>query len=117
MAAGQNRVSELWIAKGKKSTRINEVLYIADGKKIPVITKSNHELDRIFPDIAHQGIIAVTEEFSYTDIGDLIEISLNAPGYALLIAADHITDEGNLGAIIRTATFFGADLCFVVYVV
>jgi 23S rRNA (guanosine2251-2'-O)-methyltransferase len=109
LAAGQNRVSELWIAKGKKSTRINEVLYIADGKKIPVITKSNHELDKIFPDIAHQGIIAVTEEFSYTDIGDLTEISLNAPGYALLIAADHITDEGNLGAIIRTATFFGAD--------
>ncbi|MBW1829770.1 MAG: 23S rRNA (guanosine(2251)-2'-O)-methyltransferase RlmB [Deltaproteobacteria bacterium] len=28
---------------------------------------------------------------------------------ALLIALDHITDEGNMGAIIRTALFFGAN--------
>ena len=27
---------------------------------------------------------------------------------ALLLAADHITDSGNLGALIRTAAFFGA---------
>jgi len=53
--------------------------------------------------------MAVTEKFVYADICDMTDTPLRSSRYALLIAADHITNEGNLGAIIRTATFFGAD--------
>ena len=59
------------------------------------------------PGATHQGFVALAETFSYTDLEDLIERSRHEPGYALLVVADHITDEGNLGALIRTAAFFG----------
>jgi 23S rRNA (guanosine2251-2'-O)-methyltransferase len=48
------------------------------------------------------------EEFSYAQLDHLVERSLKVPGSALLIAVDHITDEGNLGSLIRTAAFFGS---------
>ena len=48
----------------------------------------------------------MAKAFAYDDFHEIIRRSLqeNPPG--LLLAADHITDEGNLGALIRTAAFF-----------
>jgi 23S rRNA (guanosine2251-2'-O)-methyltransferase len=57
--------------------------------------------------MAHQGIVALAEKFTYFDIQYLIDASTKEHGYALIVVADHITDEGNLGALIRTAAFFG----------
>ena len=57
--------------------------------------------------MAHQGIVALAEQFTYFDIQYLIDTSIEQPNHALIVAADHITDEGNLGALIRTAAFFG----------
>ena len=37
----------------------------------------------------------------------LHQISGRGANTGLLVAADHITDEGNLGALIRTCAFFG----------
>jgi len=51
--------------------------------------------------------VAVSGNFNYTDLERIIDFSLKSQGHSLLIAADHITDEGNLGALIRTAAFFG----------
>ena len=80
---------------------------MAKERNIPVSFKQPAELSRLFPDVAHQGIAAVAEEFSYSDLNQIIETSLQERGHAILIVADHITDEGNLGALIRTAAFFG----------
>ncbi len=65
-------------------------------------------MSRLLPGIAHQGIVAVSGAFTYTDLERIIDSSLKSEGHGLVIAADHITDEGNLGALIRTAAFFGA---------
>jgi 23S rRNA (guanosine2251-2'-O)-methyltransferase len=81
---------------------------MANENKIPVLYKKSSILNDILPGISHQGIVALAREYIYIDAEDLINSALNIPGHALLIAADHITDEGNLGAIIRTAVFFGA---------
>jgi len=39
----------------------------------------------------------------------LIERAISNKSKGLLIAADHITDTGNLGSLIRTAEFFGVQ--------
>lgn len=104
----QVKIRELWIASGKKSGRIKESLRIAGEQNLPVRFKKGAELSCLLPDIVHQGIVALAEEFVYSDLHNLIDISLKNREQALLIMADHITDEGNLGAMIRTAAFFGA---------
>jgi len=99
-------VNEIWIAEGKRSARAKEILQIAENRGIPVKSKKGVFLGQLLPGIAHQGIVALAEEFTYLDFNTLTDRALKASEHALLIAADHITDEGNLGALIRTAAFF-----------
>ena len=101
------RIEELWIAEEKASKRRGDLLRIAKERNIPIRPKRSAQLSHLFPDIAHQGIVALAE-FTYTDLNQVIHISQEKSGKALLIATDHITDEGNLGALIRTSAFFGA---------
>ena len=102
-------IFEIWIAYGKTSARIKEIISLAQKYNIPVFEKDNSILDSVLPGTNHQGVAALIESFEYTDIKDLINSSLDTRGKNLIIAIDHITDEGNLGAILRTAAFFGAN--------
>jgi 23S rRNA (guanosine2251-2'-O)-methyltransferase len=103
------KVNEIWVSEGRDPGRLREILEIAGSKRIPVINRKIDFLNDALPNTAHQGIIAVAREFPYAEIEDLIDSSKNKDGHGLLIAVDHITDEGNLGALIRTAVFFGAQ--------
>ncbi|MBW1863845.1 MAG: 23S rRNA (guanosine(2251)-2'-O)-methyltransferase RlmB [Deltaproteobacteria bacterium] len=109
MLRGQIRIDELWVSTGKRSVRVREILQIAGERKIPVQFKKGPVLDNLMPGIAHQGIVALAEKFTYFDLDYIIDTSLRDSGYALIVAGDHITDEGNLGALIRTAVFFGSQ--------
>jgi len=91
----------------RKGARAEEIAELGERKGVPVQFKEPREIESAVPGAAHQGFVAFAEGFFYTDLEDLIEKSCREPGGALLIVADHITDEGNLGALIRTAAFFG----------
>jgi 23S rRNA (guanosine2251-2'-O)-methyltransferase len=106
LGEGRIRIDELWIAEGKTSPRTREILRMAESKGIPTQFKPPPILDKLLPETAHQGIVALAEGFSYVDLNTLADRSLKASDQALIVAADHITDEGNLGALIRTAVFF-----------
>ena len=101
------KIQGLWIAQGQKSVRTKEIIAIARERNISISLKKSAELSRLLPDVAHQGIVALAGGFSYVDLDHIIDITLKAHDKALLIAVDHITDEGNLGSLIRTAAFFG----------
>jgi len=105
---GHIGIDELWIAEGKTSARTREILRTAKDRGIPTRFKTTPILDKLLPNMAHQGIVALTDGFSYVDLNTLADRSLQSSGQALIVAADHITDEGNLGALIRTAAFFKA---------
>ena len=102
-------IFEIWISKGKKSARVKEIVNIAQKHNIPIFEKDISILDTILPGTNHQGIAALIESFEYTDIKYFISSSHITKGNTLLLAIDHITDEGNLGAILRTAAFFGVN--------
>jgi 23S rRNA (guanosine2251-2'-O)-methyltransferase len=108
LASDRIKLHEIWISEGRDSIRLKEILDMAQRKNVPVFFKKAEILDDALPSTSHQGIIALSGEFTYLELEDIIDLSMNRQGYGLLIAADHITDEGNLGAIIRTAAFFGA---------
>ncbi|OQY49424.1 MAG: 23S rRNA (guanosine(2251)-2'-O)-methyltransferase RlmB [Desulfobacteraceae bacterium 4572_87] len=101
-------LQEIWIAEGKRSARTEEILRLAIVGNIPICFKKKSYLSELFVDISHQGIVGVTKAFAYSDFQQVLHHSLQKGPSALLLAADHITDPGNLGALIRTAAFFGA---------
>ena len=67
------------------------------------------EFNEIAQNVHHQGVLAFCDAFPYAELEDLHQISGTGPNTGLLVAADHITDEGNLGALIRTCAFFGVQ--------
>ncbi|MFH0845014.1 MAG: 23S rRNA (guanosine(2251)-2'-O)-methyltransferase RlmB [Pseudomonadota bacterium] len=109
LLSGKHRIGEVWITPERHSPRVKEIHAIAGKKGIPLQFKEGSYLDGLLPGIPHQGIVAVAERFTYVDLDRIIESSSDKPGYKLLLAADHITDEGNLGALIRAAVFFAVQ--------
>ena len=103
------RIEEIWIADGKKGDRTQEIIQIAEDRGIPVQYKSNSELSSHFPETIHQGIVASAENFKYSSLDYILNRPRQEDGYSLVIVLDHITDEGNFGALVRTAAFFGAQ--------
>jgi 23S rRNA (guanosine2251-2'-O)-methyltransferase len=109
LLGGKIKIHELLIGEGKRPARMEELISMARDRDIPLCFVTKEELNKIVPNAAHQAIMARTEEFPYADLDEIIDAGLNKRGKALLIVADHITDEGNLGALIRSAAFFGSD--------
>jgi 23S rRNA (guanosine2251-2'-O)-methyltransferase len=101
-------IEALWVAQDKRSKRAEEIIQLAEKSRIPVVYKKTAQLTSLFPHLAHQGLVAVARRFQHTDLTHLIEVAKLHKEKTLVIAADHITDEGNLGALIRTGAFFGA---------
>ncbi len=102
-------VVELLIARGRKIERVREILDIAREKRIPIRFKDRIYLDKILPNFSHQGVIAILSNYSYFHLEDLIKIAIGSKKRGLLLIADHLTDTGNLGSLIRTAEFFGVQ--------
>lgn len=57
-----------------------------------------------------QGVAAEAGPFAYASMSDVVAAAAasSAPGSALVVVCDHITDAGNLGAIARSAESVGA---------
>ncbi len=104
----EGRVVEVWVSEDLRSRRAREVVAQAEERGVPVRRCRAADLDARLPDTSHQGLAAVVRAPGYVPLEDLAETCRRGGEPALLIAADHITDEGNLGALIRTAAFFGA---------
>ncbi len=105
----RNRIVEIWVDHNKITSRIREITGLAGRHNIPVFEKESSTLDTVLPGTNHQGIAALIEGFNYTELTDLINSSISLKGNRVFLAIDHITDEGNLGAILRTAAFFGVN--------
>ncbi len=69
--------------------------------------RTARDLDALTPDgLRHQGVLAISGEYSYVDLDELMRQAGERP---LIVALDEITDPHNLGAIIRSAVALGAD--------
>lgn len=76
----------------------------ADGVEVERVAKP--VLDSLSSHGAHQGIMLRVRPYCYASLRDIIDAA--GEGNALVIVLDHVTDEGNFGAIVRTAEVVGA---------
>jgi 23S rRNA (guanosine2251-2'-O)-methyltransferase len=64
------------------------------------------ELDALAPGLKHQGVVAITGDYPYADLPQLLERARPTP---LFVALDQVSDPHNFGAIVRSCVAFGAD--------
>lgn len=88
--------------------RIKEILALAERLETVVTRVAKGELDRLAP--GHRGIVLEAAEGSEREAADLDTFLLDPPERSLVILLDHIEDPQNLGAILRSADVFSADL-------
>ena len=91
---------------GDRDRALEELIIRLEEANVPVEYVARDRLDGRSSHGAHQGIMLEVEPFEYATVDDIIEAA--GEGDALVLLLDHVTDEGNFGAIVRTAEVVGA---------
>lgn len=102
-------VRRILIAEGSKPDRtLDEITRRAAELGVALRRAPKRELDAKSERGAHQGVLAEAAPYPYASLD---EVLARAEGKerALIIALDHVTDPGNLGAVVRTADVVGAQ--------
>lgn len=73
---------------------------------VPIERAPRQRLDSISSHGAHQGIVVQAAPYRYAELSEVLERA--GEGDALVVLLDHVTDQGNLGAIVRSAEVVGA---------
>ena len=92
--------------RGEQDATLERLVHTLEGAGVRVEEVPRARLDKLSSHGAHQGIMLETEPFSYATFEDVV--SAAGEGDALVVLLDHVTDEGNFGAIVRSAEVVGA---------
>lgn len=86
---------------------IREQIQIARDKKIRVEFVQKPALDRLSKTGHHQGIIAITTDYKYYDLDEVLAGLDKSGERKLFILLDGVEDPHNLGSVIRSAECLG----------
>ncbi|EFQ84683.1 RNA methyltransferase, TrmH family, group 3 [Aeromicrobium marinum DSM 15272] len=117
--AGRNSVLELlkatvpihglYVAEGtERDERMREIFKLAADQHVSLLEIGRVELDKLTGGAVHQGIAAKLNAYDYADPRDLLALAAERGEPALIVMLDGVTDPRNLGAVIRSASGFGA---------
>ena len=99
-----NQPDHVWITKGNKNPRLQEILQLAKRRQVPVRFESSQAIVKKTHTRDHQEVAAQISEISYADFQDLVAIKPS-----LLLLVDGVEDPRNLGALLRTAEATGVE--------
>lgn len=102
-------VTALYVAEGaERDGRLREAFRSAADLGVSLLEVPRNELDRITNGAVHQGLAARVPAYSYAHPDDLIDAARAQGEQPLIVVLDAVTDPRNLGAIVRSASGFGA---------
>lgn len=102
-------LDEVLLAEGTKpDAALTEIERRAREAKVRLRRVARRELDAASERGAHQGVMAKAAPFRFTPLEKVVSAT-EGRASALVIALDHVTDPGNLGAIVRSAEVVGAS--------
>lgn len=103
------QVERVLLAEGLKPNPVtDEIAELAASSRVPVERVDRASLDAQSARGAHQGVMAVATPFRYAELEEVIRAIEGQPR-ALIVVLDHVTDPGNLGAIIRSVEVAGGS--------
>jgi 23S rRNA (guanosine2251-2'-O)-methyltransferase len=101
------RVAKVLFASGAGGGPINELVALAKAQHVPFVWVERRKLDMMVGEY-HQGVVAYVKPKEMASLKTVIDAALKSKSKgAGLVFLDGITDPQNLGAIIRSAYYFG----------
>lgn len=94
--------------KKKDKKGFEKILRIAEKLGLSKKEISKHDLNMISDNRPHQGLVLDASPLEMVSIKELDPVPIDEGNSLLWLALDEVTDPQNLGAIIRSAYFFGA---------
>ena len=101
-------VAVVYVAEGHTSKELDQVIAVAKDRAITVEVRPRGVIADLAGVGTHQGVVAVTGEYRYAEVGEILSATAAAGEVALLLLLDGITDPQNLGALVRSAEVLGA---------
>ena len=101
-------IDKLLILDGCNDGPVMSIKREAKKKDIFVKYVAKERLDQLSETGKHQGVIAYTAAYEYSDLEDIFELAQKKGEAPFVIILDNIEDPHNLGAVIRTANLAGA---------
>lgn len=119
LSAGRREFYALYVQEGidlsgnnrkkKDKKGFEKVLRMAENIGLNKKEISKHDLNMVVDNRPHQGIVLDASPLEMVGIKELEPVSVEGERGPLWVALDEVTDPQNLGAIIRSAYFFGAS--------
>ncbi len=104
LKAQTRSLHKIWIADGTHGTE--EIHQMARERGVPVERAHRRDLDHRAGGGHHQGIVAQASAAGYLELEDFLQKVKDAQD-VVVIALDEIQDPHNIGAILRSAAYFG----------
>ena len=105
LRAAPERIAVIY-AEPEQRTALTDLLTLAREREVRCEPRPRPELDALADGARHQGVLAITGEYSYLSLHELLAAAGEKP---LFVALDQVTDPHNFGAIVRTAVALGAS--------
>ncbi|XVE54185.1 hypothetical protein DITRI_Ditri03aG0060300 [Diplodiscus trichospermus] len=119
LSAGRREFYALYVQEGldlssnnrkkKDKKGFEKVFRMAERLGLNVKEVSKHDLNMVVDNRPHQGLVLDASPLEMVKIKELDPLSNEGEKDSLWVALDEVTDPQNLGAIIRSAYFFGAS--------
>jgi 23S rRNA (guanosine2251-2'-O)-methyltransferase len=102
-------VQTVYVAEGTdRDARVREAFTLTADGGVALLEVPRNELDRLTGGAAHQGLAMRVPAYEYAHPDDLLQLAEAAGEPPLIVALDSVTDPRNLGAVVRSASGFGA---------
>ncbi len=102
-------IEKIYLLHHVRGGKIERICREAKRRNIPVARVDRSKLDQLTGLAHHQGVAAVISPIPTYDLDAFIEILREKEHPPCVIILDRIQDPHNMGAIIRSAEFLGAD--------
>lgn len=113
LRARPREVSVVYVADGYRSAEIDRLVTVARDRAVNLEFRPRQMVAELAGDAVHQGVVALTGEYAYAELGAILATAAPAAIDAgaeplLLLLLDGITDPHNFGALVRSAEVLGA---------
>lgn len=107
---GKRRVLRIRLDVGaRQDGKVDEILRLAQAQGVPVERVPRPVLDKLAEGRVHNGVVADADDLPSPTARQLLDGLFGAGRSPLIVLADEVNYEHNLGAILRTALGFGVD--------
>ena len=100
-------INKLFVQEGQGGRPIEEIIQLANKKKIVVSFVPKSKLDTLSDHQNHQGVVLSSSPVEYATIDELFEVAEARDERPFFVMLDGIEDPHNLGSILRTADTTG----------